>query len=495
MNKNFMKKLSAILTAGMMTAVLSASGCTFAANSPVKDNQPAHTLGTSVVEASIPIPKDIVLFNSNGQSIYEPNMVYTYNITTADVRTAKITTVDHQNNAQILAVYTGPIAAVTSIGDSGDSNATMTTDATGNIKTGTITFGNFTGTGEEPLLSTNIIGASPINASYKARKQMIIGLDASKIYKDDPSDTEHREPGVYRYQIEEVTTQATYDESGVTAGTASNTIYLDVYTKYNTAEDGLLIYGYVLFRDTETADASITYNETADDGFKIEGFVTNDEGDEDENGYITDNFIGDYYTTYNVVIEKQVKGDLANHQHEFPFQIQLSNATITNQADILVKDNAAQAHITLADDGSWDSSTVVPGSTIDYNLKDNETITFYGIPAGTQVKVKETNDTDNVYTASAVCNSNRTDLVNNDGSKEADTIALSKNDTAELKEAFGIGSTNSDDRIVFTNTLSDVSVTGLVFDIAPFIFITAAGVVLLVVFLRSRQKKDNDTIF
>lgn len=50
------------------------------------------------------------------------------------------------------------------------------------------------------------------------------------------------------------------------------------------------------------------------------------------------------------------------------------------------------------------------------------------------------------------------------------------------------------DKIIVTNTLTDISITGLIFEIAPFIFMTAAGVILFIVFLRGRKRNNNNNV-
>ena len=46
--------------------------------------------------------------------------------------------------------------------------------------------------------------------------------------------------------------------------------------------------------------------------------------------------------------------------------------------------------------------------------------------------------------------------------------------------------------IVFTNTLRDISVTGLLFSIAPFAFITIAGIALLGLFMRNKKDEASE---
>jgi len=382
------------------------------------------------------------------------------------------------------------LKALTSITDSGDAAFTMGTGT--DFRTGTITFGNDTA-----LKMTNRANDVPYisNSDYKAMKQMNLKIDASKIYDTDNDGKADNEPGVYRYKITEVTSDATYIASGVTEGEAGDTIFLDVYTKYNEAKDNLVIYGYVLLKSTEDgANTSITYNEEAEEGVKIDGFVTTAEGDDNgDNTIIPADFKGDYYNTYNVDVKELVAGDLADRLHEFPFRIQLSNDTVTSGSNFSVNDGAIHSLTSLTTAGKWDSNDVTIEG-IDFKLKYGDMISLIGLPAGTKIMVTETNDTEDVYSVSAVFNDTAKNLVNSDATKTGSSISIPKNDTASLDASYSITMELNSDTVVITNTLRDVSVTGLLFDTAPFLFITSAGIFLFTLYLRNKKETDTDNM-
>ena len=382
------------------------------------------------------------------------------------------------------------LKALTSITDSGDAAFTMGTGT--DFRTGTITFGNDTA-----LKMTNRANDVPYisNSDYKAMKQMNLKIDASKIYDTDNDGKADNEPGVYRYKITEVTSDATYIASGVTEGEAGDTIFLDVYTKYNEAKDNLVIYGYVLLKSTEDgANTSITYNEEAEEGVKIDGFVTTAEGDDNgDNEIVPADFKGDYYSTYNVDVKELVAGDLADRLHEFPFRIQLSNDTVTSGSNFSVNDGAIHSLTSLTTAGKWDSNDVTIEG-IDFKLKYGDMISLIGLPAGTKIMVTETNDTEDVYSVSAVFNDTAKNLVNSDATKTGSSISIPKNDTASLDASYSITMELNSDTVVITNTLRDVSVTGLLFDTAPFLFITSAGIFLFTLYLRNKKETDTDNM-
>jgi ABC-type antimicrobial peptide transport system permease subunit len=117
-----------------------------------------------------------------------------------------------------------------------------------------------------------------------------------------------------------------------------------------------------------------------------------------------------------------------------------------------------------------------------------------GLPAGTKVKVTETNDTKDIYSVSV--QGNGTPFVMKKGGSDTvnpsnTSVSVGKDETAEMNAAFLIKTlTENGDQIVVTNTLRDISVTGLLFDIAPFIFITATGIILLALYMNGKRKND-----
>ena len=493
MKKNMFKKVTASITAIMTLTAMAMPTGAFAVNSPTVDALPAHKLSESSVNAQIEINKDIVLFNSEGKFIYEPNIVYSYEVSSAAVTNATITTIDASSNPVILAVRPGVVDAITSIVDGGDNTA-PTTAGTATVKNGTITFGKDNTTTKK----TNKESTPPLNVSadYKYTKGMTINVNASKIYDINNDGVQDNGPGVYRYLIEDVTTDATYTTSGVTDGGAENKIFLDVYTKYNADSDGLLVYGYVLLKETtDGADTSIVYDSTAtEETVKIDGFVTSSEGDSNHDGSVMPaDLKSDTYHTYNVIIKKQVAGDLADRQHEFPFEINLSNSVITNSADFAINNGESIHSHQNFTTNTWTSNGLTI-SGMDFNLKHGEIINIIGLPVGTKVVVKETNDTNDIYAVSANGNGSPLTLKNTDGSVTASSVQVEKNGTAELSTGFNINTLTQADTLIVTNTLRDVSVTGLIFSIAPFIILTVAGIILLAVFMHNKRKNKTDNM-
>ena len=352
---------------------------------------------------------------------------------------------------------------------------------------------------------------------------MTINVDANKIYDPQYGAAEHTNtqvngPGVYRYKIEDVTTAETLTKSGITRSYANTNnnhdsyIYLDVYTKYNANKNGLVIYGYVLLKDVENNDnVSITYNkDTQGETLKVTGFDTESENTEkyNEQTVAKANLTSDAYHTYNVEVSKKTAGDLADTQHNFPFKIELTNTnTVTSEDDFyyqITKDGTPQTEeITkLSTAGAWTLDGVTASTNL--QLRNGDKILITGLPVNTKIKVTETNDTDDTYSVSAT----KLTAEGTDVTKAADTEAITLKDntnatgtslsvakktgTAAMDSELLLNKTNAGQKIVFTNTLKDISITGLLFNVAPFAFITVAGAALLGLFMKNKRNSESE---
>ena len=203
----------------------------------------------------------------------------------------------------------------------------------------------------------------------------------------------------------------------------------------------------------------------------------------------------DCYKTYNVEVRLDTAGALADTQHNFPFKVELSNSIVTSQADFyyqITKDGDPQTAVntSLSQTGSWtlDGNSADPAN--DLRLRSGDKIVITGLPVDTKIKAAETNDTDDTYTFSAVGNGNSLTL-KDDGNHTDNSLAIGSNGTAEMNDGFDVRSNDTTDKIVFTGTLKSVSITGLMFSISPFVFITIAGVGLLVLVIRNKKSSDS----
>ncbi len=493
MKKSSFKKVMASTAAIFTIAVLTASGTSvYAVDTPTAGNIPAKQLGTPASAATVTVNKDIVLFNADGSQILSPNVTYSYEITGANVTNASINTKNERDETVILSVRPGVIEAL--------STANDVPETTEKVE-GSITFGaaDDEHNNNSELHDANRNPDTNIDLSKKVSSSMTITVDAGIIYDVDNDGQQDNGPGVYRYKIEDITSDETLTSSGIQRGGADSSIFLDVYTKYNDESTGLEIYGYVMLKDMGGADnTSLTYNEeTPFESIKITGFNTESENAAEygKQTVLLANLKSDSYHTYNVELKHETAGDLADRQHNFPFRVELSNSVVTSKADFwyqITKDGAEKTAVnaSLSNAGSWtlDGNSADPAN--DLQLQSGDKIVITGLPANTKLKAAETNDTDNTYAVSARGNGVAFMLKDDDGTTDS-SLAVGNNGTAEMNAEFSVYSNSSTDKIVFTSTLSGISVTGLLFNIAPFVFITIAGVALLVLVIRNKKSPDS----
>ncbi|GEM_PF-999340 len=539
MKNTIIKKAIACMTSLMAVSALSVSMASYAVDTPTINNPPANKLETAQREVGIPVNKDIVLFNVDESQILSPNIIYSYEVTPANISgttPAKITTYapeDLDTDGKTpktgavpitVTVKSGVLAAISTVGDNTETTtkkeATISFGGTNDIYTsGTTTYSNNNVTKH----ATNKESVETVDLTKKVRNSMTITVDANKIYDPDYDKEEHTNtqvngPGVYRYKIEDVTTGDTLKASGIdrkyhTAdGDTDKYVYLDVYTKYNEQKNGLVVYGYVLLKDvTDKDNVDVTYNkDTTGETLKVTGFDTESENKDKYNeqtcskGELT----SDAYHTYNVEVSKKTEGDLADTQNNFPFKVELTNTnTVTSLDDfyyVITKDGTAQSEVitNLSNAGAW---TLDGNTDTNLRLQNGDKIVITGLPVKTSIKVTETNNTADTYSVSATnlvqpTGGDTTAAITLKGKAADDTditgtsLSVAKDKTAEMSAALEITKTDKGQKIVFTNTLKDISVTGLLFNIAPFIFITAAGVVLITLFMRNKKKDNADNM-
>ena len=437
--KRLGKKIMALGLAGAM--VFGMSIASFAADSPDQNVLNGNVTAT--------IPKDIVIYNTAGSVVYEPNITYTYRV---DSGPAGKTVIDKDENS-----------AVTKAGSEGGLLIKGNGDEATAGTTATLIFGRTetNAANTESNLENVAVTAEGVK---KVTKQLTVSFDITKFTV----------PGIYRYKLTE--SSEGYGISGVTKGDASDVRYLDVYVKWKADGTGLEVYGLTMF----TKDEDITYKEDAT-GFKLTGYDV----DSDEATKTEANNVGvDTYHTYNVTVRKNVDGLLGDKTHEFPFAITLNEATAT----------AAEFYTTSTSNDYVNNSLVFNDNKLEVNtnygnaltLKNNDSVTFVGLPATTTILVGEKNDTTDKYT-----------LVAKDNNGVADTTLIAKTTVnANATQAMTNAQTNINNEgklatntITFTNTLNQVSPTGLVIRFAPYIIMLGAAIVLLT-FTRRRRYAD-----
>ena len=432
--KNFKKIGAMILALATMFALTSTA---FAAESMTGESGVIgeFTDSPSNKETSVVIYKEITAYNPETCVVNAPAITFEYTIEAGD---AGIVVTDTKGSAVTKA---------------GIGNPTITGTARGKLEL-------VPGDDDQKL-----------NASENGtanRFDLTVSFDGIN-YTPNPIPDGHTEaeygPGIYRYKITETTEETVKNASNIKEGSGANTLYMDVYV--NGAGD---IYGYVLF----TTDAG-----------KVEGFVGSqpDGGTYDENDSTADK-----YCTFNFEVKKEVKNDnyIASTHHQFPFHITLDNPSVT--ASVLpimtVSKNATQDALTAGPIGT--AAEGKKATEWKPTIADGASIMYVGIPTGTTVTVYETNDVTGA-TYSAV-------------SEHADKDAAGKSifngedsNSAEIncgKDALATASKNHTDEnaVTFVNTLINISPTGVVLRVAPYMLMLAAGILLFVVTRRRRMR-------
>ena len=441
------KRIGAIVLTGAMTFGMCMTA--FAAEPANMTGQagvvgafdPANT--ATVQTDTVSIYKEITAYNPESVTVNAPAVTFNYSISAGDAG----------KNIYDNASHHDP-----------EANAHAVTKA--GVGTPTIT-----GTGENVI--TLVPGTNTLKASENGTANRFnLTVDFSSINWN----TDGSGAGVYRYVISETTTEETKNASGIKEGEAANTLYMDVYVDGSNE-----IYGYVLFTNNADIDGRNGDEAAAAAAGKTEGFVG---GVADQGEYTAEyTSTADKYYTFNLSVQKNVTNDnyTATTKHKFPFEITLTNGTVTanvlpimtiNDNSLAVQDALSAAPIA----GTWN-----PG------IASGGIITYTGIPTGTKVEIKEQNDVTGVmYSSSsehADTDAGRKDINTGDWSN---TAIADSNETA-LQAAVKNYTEGKAGIVVFTNNLLQISPTGVVLRFAPYAMMLAAGLSLLLVSRRRRR--------
>lgn len=441
------KKILAVLMAVMMLAALSVT-----ALATDLTNGKAGAGGSSATllnPESVDIKKELKPVNPENSTINAPTITYTYAISAGD--SGKSITDSDDVNVQTKA------GVMTGLKVTGSANGSANTPAT--YSTGT-------------SVSNTI--------SWTTAKSLTANTSDIQDLNIDFSDVVFGASGVYRYVITET---ATYTGTGVTETDGTHTRYLDVYVKQNdTFNNGSTanewdVYGFVCaYANNNTIDEG-TDNSTNNisEITKTNGFVA---GTDNSGNAVS----ADTYYTYNVTISKTLTGDSYNNSHEFPFTVVFTNAGITANVDII---GTATGTATAADLAAGALSS---GVTVSPTIANGGTAVYTGIPVGTSVAVYETNDVvGTTYTSAATITTAETNDVNA-ASKAIQYNVVSN--TATVGSTAANTAANNNKTVAFTNDFTLISPTGVMFRVAPFMVILAAGCMLLLVSRKRRNAED-----
>jgi len=309
--------------------------------------------------------------------------------------------------------------------------------------------------------------------------------------------------GVYRYVItEHVGTSTTTgadttakNAAGINEGTITNVRYMDVYVN-GSGE----IYGWVCFAYDNSIDARDEVansdpaipvaNDVVAKAYKTEGFVAGT--DSNTNTAVT----ADEYYTFNFELTKVVEKDnysATTNPHQFPFTITLANTAVT--ADVLpimtFTDDLTADTVNYVNSGAskvtQTALTAAPiAGTWEPTIAHNAAVKYVGIPCGTVVTIKEKNDVSSVTYSAAITHADtngatKSIFTNEDSSNAVITTTALDNPTANHTKSGG-------GAVTFTNTMLEISPTGVALRYAPYLAMLGAGVVALPLTLRKKEE-------
>lgn len=503
------KRISALVLALIMVLALTAT--TLADVSLTGGEVGGYTTADTqnVDDKVINLKKEITVYNPDEALIYGPAITYTYTMTpgTADVSITDAAT-DHASG---LATTTATLAGVTTGVVINSGTAGIATSATGTIA----------------WTNADVLDATSAgNPNYKN-----LTIDFTNVV--------FSQPGVYRYTISE--SAANYTTSGVVETNApvasAHTRYLDVYVMrsalYGKTEDGTAdsttnakhwwkIYGYVcVYNDN---DAITPDGDTTTTGaVKTNGFVSGTTG--------SATFLADEYHTYNLTVGKKLMNDTTMNSHKFLFDVAWTDATATGTFRFAVK-TTGTATVTKTDNAAGTSvgGSTVAANALSYTTGDNAVnsddkkdgtpliandgkVKYIGIPVTAYATVTETNDVvgtvyattvvEDEYDATNALPASRTydkfaSVSTAVLSDDKYTATMDPSDTAvrvqgaddSTPDTGVVPTAGKNVDIMFTNTLSIISPTGVAFRVAPYVLMLCAGIALVLITRRRENTEE-----
>lgn len=467
--KSNLKKLMALVIAGIM--VLSMSVAAFAA---VGDDTNGAETGVQESKAtSVTINTAVVVTNNEttaaeGKTIAYPAMSFVYEVAPATVAAGTTVTDATEEDPQH---PTGPAVTV-------------------EVKAGPV--GGITKSG-----GTIVAGTVTLNAK---------GQEAVFVPTTFTGDiTKFEAAGVYRYKITDASTTdatnlAALQNAGVVKGESTDTEYfLDVYVKNGT--NGLEFGGFVLMNSNPGADGteSISKKDNKNMDVKESGFdevdvITTTDPDDPtktetkldptKTADLTKNYS---YTTYNVTLQKKVAGGLGDKKHGFPFAVavgvQDGHPSLGYGYEVTGSDNASLNH-------TYNALEAVPA---DQKMSNGSTLKIWGLSPFATVNYTETNDTDSKYDVTVGTAADGKDLKDEKAVAKNSTVAA-WTEPQNVATGYAIGTTatlsQAADAVYFTNTLNEISPTGVALRFAPYLLMMGAAALLVVLFVRRRRTED-----
>ena len=462
-----MKRIGAIVLAIMMIAMV---GAAYAADGTNNTNDDTGSLNNAtdpnsaiktVSSNTFTLNKTLIMFNPETVGVYEPSIQYTYSVSTVTVSTGATVTDDGSLNGGTSVTYQVK---------SGVAGGLIFTSATA--------FSN----------STKVAGVNP--AGTLVEKTITLTTDP----------TVFSAAGIYRYKLTDTTDVDDLNAVGITRPADYKVDrYIDLYVKNDgnnaNGTPKFKIENAVVFTNEDIADP--TTGDITTTTLKTTGY---NESAQSDNDY-TDDTNADHYYTYNLKVEKETTGNLADRSHQFPFSVSISGIKAAKITYAGVGVAAASATDETVTSNAVSKGTLAEDSVL--KLKDGESVTFYGIPYGASATVNEYNDTYDEY--KAIASTTKTTYASTEVKLASDVTLTSKTPTAKAELASilidagtahtATDSTQSSAQTTlahFTNNLAEISPTGYVTRFAPYALILVGGIVLLIISKKHRKHTEED---
>ena len=351
-------------------------------------------------------------------------------------------TVDGPTITYSYTIEPATVASGTTVTDAANNTAYVHAGSAGGI---TLSSSTVAFTGED-------IAAVP--AGQEVKKTIGLNVDITKFDR----------PGIYRYKLTDTTSVSALYAAGITRDDDyEKDRFLDVYVSRK--EDGTFqVSGYALQK--EDTDGTLV---------KDPGYIADSE--KPETG---DNLTDNYYT-YNITVKKQVTGAMGDRNHEFPFTI-----TIANESKSYYSGKDASA---LTKSSSTSVSTA---------LKHGEAYYIRGLSPKAVEGIVETNDTEDLYivtvegkaspsaTGTSIAVTEGTNAQNKSTYTAASSAVSTYDASNGSSSVEAVPESTERAEVTYTNNMNEVSPTGVIMRFGPFLFILAAGIMILVSIRRGR---------
>lgn len=308
----------------------------------------------------------------------------------------------------------------------------------------------------------------------------------NKYYLKDFSELEAQmtENGEYTFELTENDITSTKTEAAGYGWTKDNgTFYLHAYVSDKADGTGKL-YEYLVTSDNTLGEQSKKKTDGANGTFKFTNKYTTKGGvtppvnpDPDP---INPDGGDDNYSKYSLAIAKAVDGNNPQYADEFEFTVTFASSTTCTVDNTTTFKYAKLATTTTVGDNTDYSETLTNGGKI--KLKNGQKAVFQDIPAGLKVTVVESKEANTTAAKveswmNGATSATTQNYTQTDSSWTTDTSTGTKLTIGQARNT-----------IRFTNTYKDVTPTGVVTSVAPYITLVVVAVAAVAAYVAMKAR-------